>query len=229
MPETWSRGRPAAGAPPRPAPPGRVRVDCHLHTIHSGDAVTKVEHLARRVAEERLDVVCVTDHHTLVGAYEALEHEIGARVIVGEEVRTYDGEIIGLFLSERIPYVLPLADVVKRIKDQGGLVYAPHPLDTRRTSLGADVLVKLCEEGVVDAVETLNAKCREPAKDLGAERIARRYGLPMGAGSDAHDPQGIGAAYVEMPDFDGPKEFLAALHEGVITGEFRDYVGYVYS
>ncbi|WP_345463691.1 PHP domain-containing protein [Actinoallomurus oryzae] len=205
----------------------RVRVDCHLHTVHSGDAVTTVERLAERVRAERLDVVCVTDHHTLRGAHEAIERDVGARIVVGEEIRTGAGEVIGLFLTGRIPYVLPLADAVRRVREQGGLVYAPHPYDPARAGLGADGLAALHAAGALDAVEVFNAKIADQELNRRAARFAEAYGLPGGAGSDAHDPEGVGAAYVEMPDFDGPQDFLAALRAGRIVGEYRPHVGYL--
>ena len=208
-------------------PVRRVRVDCHLHTVHSGDAVTTVEQLAGRLRRERVDVVCVTDHHTLAGAHEALSREIGARVVVGEEIRTHAGEIIGLFLTERVPYVLPLEEAARRVRAQGGLVYAPHPFDASRTSLGAEGLARLRELDLLDVVEVFNAKCARAEDNLRAARFAREHGLPEAGGSDAHDPQGVGAAYVEMPDFDGPAAFLAALPEGRVTGELRRHVGYL--
>ncbi|HZE33529.1 MAG TPA: PHP domain-containing protein [Actinoallomurus sp.] len=203
----------------------RVRVDCHLHTVHSGDAVTTVERLAARVREERLDVVCVTDHHTLAGAHEALAREIDARVVGGEEIRTHAGEIIGLFLTERVPYVLPLEEAAGRVRAQGGLVYAPHPFDASRTSLGAEGLARLRAMDALDVVEAFNAKIADQEDNRRAARFAAEHGLPVAAGSDAHDPQGIGAAYVEMPDFDGPGQFLASLTDARITGEFRAHIG----
>ena len=104
------------------------------------------------------------------------------RVVVGEEIRTPDGDVIGLFLTERIPYVLPLAEVIGRIKAQGGLVYVPHPFDLARSSLGR-VLPGLCAEGAVDIIEVFNAKiadqgAQRQAADLAARvRPARRGGL----------------------------------------------------
>jgi predicted metal-dependent phosphoesterase TrpH len=209
------------GTPSGPRP-GWVRADCHLHTVASGDAWTTIEALAERVEQCRLDVVCITDHNVTSAALEALERGIGARVIVGEEIRTPSGDVIGLFLAERIPYVLPLAEVTARIRAQGGLVYAPHPFDAGRSSLGA-ALPPLCEAGQVDVIEVFNAKVADPAVNGQAAALAARFGLPGGAGSDAHDPAGIGAAWIEMPDFDGPASFAAALAQGVITGEYRDH------
>ena len=202
--------------------PGWVRADCHLHTIASGDAWTTLDQLAERVVAVGLDVVFITDHNVTTAAVTAMERGIGARVIVGEEIRTPKGDIIGLYLNERIPYVLPLAEVTGRIRAQGGLIYAPHPFDQGRSSLGAS-LVDLCETGQVDVIEIYNAKIINQDANKEAAELAARYSLPGGAGSDAHDPVGIGAAYLEMPDFDGPASFLSSLGRATITGEYRDY------
>ena len=203
-------------------PPGWVRVDCHLHTVASGDSVLTVEELAGRARQAGLDVVCVTDHNVTHAAVAAAERDIGVRVIVGEEVRTPDGDVIGLFLTERIPYVLPTAEVVGLIRGQGGLVYAPHPFDLGRSSLGR-VLPGLCAAGAVDVIEVFNAKVADQGLNDEAARLAKRFGLPGGAGSDAHDAPGVGAAYLEMPDFDGPASFLAGLADARVTGEYRDH------
>jgi predicted metal-dependent phosphoesterase TrpH len=184
--------------------------------------VLTVEELADRARQAGLDVVCVTDHNVTHAAVAAAERDLGVRVIVGEEVRTPDGDVIGLFLSERIPYVLPVAEVVGLVRGQGGLVYAPHPFDLGRSSLGR-VLPGLCAAGSVDVIEVFNAKVADQALNAEAARLAARFGLPGGAGSDAHDAPGVGAAYLEMPDFDGPGSFLAALADARVTGEFRDH------
>jgi predicted metal-dependent phosphoesterase TrpH len=206
-----------------PGPPaGHVRVDCHLHTVASGDSVLTVEELADRARQAGLDVVCVTDHNVTHAAVAAAERDLGVRIIVGEEIRTRDGDVIGLFLTERIPYVLPLAEVIGLIRGQGGLVYVPHPFDPVRSSLGA-VLPALCAEGAVDVIEVFNAKIADPALNARALSLARSFGLPGGAGSDAHDAPGVGAAYLDMPDFDGPASFRAALAGARVTGEFRDH------
>ena len=206
------------GSPPPPTPAGWVRVDCHLHTVASGDAVLTLDQLAERAEQVGLDVVCITDHNVTSAAVAAAERDLGLRVIVGEEIRTPDGDMIGLFLTERVPYVLPVAEVVARIRAQGGLVYAPHPFDPARSSLGR-VLPALCAAGAVDIVEVFNAKTATREPNDRAAALATAYALPGGAGSDAHDPPGVGAAFLEMPDFDGPAAFLAALADARITGD----------
>src|SRR5271165_4366954 len=201
---------------------GWVRVDCHLHTVASGDAVLTLEQLAERARQVGLDVVCITDHNVTSAAITATERDLGVRIIVGEEIRTPDGDVIGLFLTERIPYVLPLPEVTGRIRTQGGLVYAPHPFDLGRSSLGR-VLPGLCAEGAVDVIEVFNAKIADQALNDRAAELAGAFSLPAGAGSDAHDAPGVGVAYLEMPDFDGPASFLAALAHARVTGEFRPH------
>ena len=189
----------------------------------SGDAVTTLDQLAERAARERIDVVAITDHNETAAAMRAAASWSGPlRVIVGEEIRTQAGEVIGLFLTERIPYVLPVAEAIGRIREQGGLVYLPHPYDPVRGSLGA-AADALCADGMADIVEVFNAKLADQALNDRAAALARRFGLPGGAGSDAHDPAGLGAAYLEMPDFDGPASFLASLASARVVGEYRDH------
>jgi predicted metal-dependent phosphoesterase TrpH len=206
-----------------PMPSGWVRVDCHLHTVASGDAVTTLDQLAERALAERIDVVCITDHNETRAAIEAAARWSSAvRVIVGEEIRTQAGEIIGLFLTKRVPYVLPVADAVASIRAQGGLVYLPHPFDPVRGSIGAKAH-RLCADGMADIVEVFNAKIADQDVNAEAADLARRWGLPAGAGSDAHDPPGIGAAYLEMPDFDGPASFLSSLRNATVAGKYRPH------
>jgi predicted metal-dependent phosphoesterase TrpH len=203
-------------------PPGWIRVDCHLHTAASGDAVTTIEEVAERARAHDIDVVCITDHNVTAAAVAAAERDLGVRVVIGEEVRTPDGDVIGLFLTERIPYVLPLREVVSLISGQGGLVYLPHPFDAGRSSLG-EAASGLCAAGLADVVEVFNAKIEDQARNGQAADLAARFGVAAGAGSDAHDPAGLGAAYLDMPDFDGPAGFVASLREAVITGEYRPH------
>jgi predicted metal-dependent phosphoesterase TrpH len=204
------------------APVGQVRLDCHLHTAASGDAVLTIEQLADRARQAGLDAVCVTDHNLTSAAEAAARSELGVRIIVGEEIRTPSGDVIGLFLKERIPYVLPLAEVIARIRDQGGLVYVPHPFDPVRSSIGR-VLHGLCAEGSVDVIEVFNAKIEDQAYNDKAAAAAAEFGIPAAVGSDAHDADGVGAAYLDLPDFDGPASFRAALAHARLAGEHRPH------
>ena len=195
----------------------------HMHTMWSGDATTTPDELHEALAESRIDVLCITDHGTTNGAMK-LAQELGCRVIVGEEVRSGSGEIIGLFLDQRVPAGLKSHEVVEHIRNQGGLVYIPHPFDPMRHCLNEDVLAGLARDGGVDAIEVLNAKVSLSSLNRRAADFAAEHDLPGGAGSDAHEPSAIGAAFVEMPDFpDGdPDAFIASLRRGRVVGHHYD-------
>lgn len=216
---------PAASLHPHlaaPRAPGCIRVDLHMHTCYSGDAVTTLGEFAERVEDSGLDVVCVTDHHAIRGALDLVRLELPARVVVGEEIRTTAGELIGLFLTERVPFGLSPIETVERIRGQGGLVYVPHPFDVTRRALHEPVLRELCAERAIDAVEVFNAKVSLEHLNHKAGSLAAEFDLPGGAGSDAHDPAGIGAAFVEMADFDGPADFLEQLGGARVVGHRFD-------
>jgi len=200
---------------------GWVRVDLHSHTMWSGDSTTTPDELVQAVVESGLDVLCITDHNAIRGA-EELADVLPCRVIIGEELRTHAGEIIGLFLQERVPFGVSPREAAARIKEQGGVVYIPHPFDPMRRNLAEPALVDLADAGLVDAIEVFNAKTSLRHLNERAAQFAGRRGLAAGAGSDAHVPDALGSAYVEMPDFDGPDDFLDSLRRGVIVGHHYD-------
>ena len=152
-----------------------------------------------------------------------LARVLGCRVVVGQEQRTPSGELIGLFLSQRIPPDSdPPGTTALAIREQGGLVYVPHPFDPLRHRLEESVFEDLAEQGFVDAVEVRNGKTSLEHLNEQAARAATRLGLPGGAGSDAHVPEAIGSVYVEVDDFiDGPS-FLCSLRGGQIVGHHFD-------
>ena len=204
-----------------PLPAGWVRVDLHSHTMWSGDSTTTPDELERAVIESGIDVLCITDHNAIAGAVE-LADRLPCRVVVGEEMRTSAGELIGLFLTDRVPMGLPPDDSARAIRDQGGVVYVPHPFDPMRRNLTAQALSRLADDGLVDAIEVLNAKTSLDSLNRRAAEFAADHGLLRGGGSDAHVPDAIGAACVEMPDFDGPAEFLVNLGQGRVVGHHWD-------
>lgn len=209
-------------ADPRPA--GTLRVDCHAHTMWSGDSTTTPDELAEAVADAGIDVLCVTDHGTIAGA-RRLAGSLPCQVVVGQEQRTPDGEVIGLYLRERIPHGLRSAvEAARAVRAQGGLVYLPHPFDPMRHRLTDRAMAELVEEELVDVVEVLNAKTSLEHAAFASAAFAVTHELSGGAGSDAHVPEAIGAAYVEVPAFDvgDPAAFLAALEAGRIVGHRSD-------
>jgi predicted metal-dependent phosphoesterase TrpH len=202
-------------------PAGWVRVDMHSHTMWSGDSTTTPEELAAAVADAGIDVLCITDHNAIKGAVDLL-HRLSCRVVVGEELRTHAGEIIGLFLEQRIPVGVQPDEAARAIRAQGGIVYIPHPYDPMRRNLSEAALDALIDMGLVDAIEVINAKTSLRSLNERAASTAESHDLAAGAGSDAHVPDAIGAAYVEMPDFDGPRDFMAKLRVGRTVGHHWD-------
>lgn len=200
---------------------GRVRVDLHTHTMWSGDSTTTPDEFAPALAASGLDVVCITDHNAIAGAVE-LADRLECRVIVGEELRTAAGEIIGLFLTERVPMGVAHLDAARMIRDQGGVVYVPHPFDPMRRNLREDALYELAEADLIDAIEVINAKTSLQSLNRRAAEFAAEFGIVAGAGSDAHVPDALGSAWVEIDDFATPMEFLAALGTGTVHGHHWD-------
>jgi hypothetical protein len=197
----------------------RIDVDLHMHTDHSSDCATPVEVLLDTARAQGLGAIAVTDHNVISGALEAQEkaEAYGVKVIVGEEVKTASqGEVIGLFLRERIPRGLSLQETVAEIKRQGGIVYVPHPFDRMHAVPDYEHLLPIVDD--VDAIEIYNPRVAVGAFNEEAERFAAKYRILAGAGSDAHVAQGLGSVRVRMPDFDGPEEFLEALrHAEILT------------
>jgi len=198
-----------------PANANLIRVDLHNHTHYSPDSILSPRRFVHEAQRRGLDVVAVTDHNTIRGALTV--RELSERpVIIGEEVKSADGEILGLFLSEEVPKRLAASETIARIKEQGGLVGVPHPFDYLRSALSEDVMVALI--GHIDFIEALNARMVFPAHNDKARDFAAAHTLPTTAGSDAHSAWEVARCYVEMPPFEGARDFLAALRHGRLTG-----------
>jgi predicted metal-dependent phosphoesterase TrpH len=188
-----------------------IRVDLHVHSSASFDCTVPPEQVAARCRQLGLAPVFLTDHDSIEGALSLQSSE---PVIVGEEVLTTGGELIGLFMKERVPADLAPKDAANRIKDQGGLIYLEHPYDRTRRHLGEDAIENLAE--LIDIVEVFNGRSDEKANRRAADLCAT-LGAAPGAGSDAHTIREIGSVYVEMEDFDAAPDFLAKLRAGKIV------------
>ena len=192
-----------------------IDVDLHMHTDHSYDCATPVEVLLAAAKERGLGAVAVTEHNEISGALEAAAKAEGIKVIVGEEVKTAgEGEVIGLFLSEKIERGMSMAETVAEIKRQGGLVYMPHPFDRMHSVPDYKYLLPVLDS--VDLIEVFNPRIAIPEFNAEAVRFAAKYRIPAGAGSDAHVPQGLGSVRIRMHDFDGPEEFLESLRDAEV-------------
>ncbi|WP_369411417.1 PHP-associated domain-containing protein [Deinococcus betulae] len=204
-----------------------MRVDLHLHTEVSHDCRTPLRDIPSWLLRTNTRVIAVTDHDQHRGGLElqAIVRDLGLddrlSVIAGEEITTSEGELIGLFLQERIPPQLSPEETVREIKAQGGLVLLQHGFDPlKRYRLRPEATERIA--GEVDIVETFNSRLSRHRWNRAAEAWAHQRGLPMCAGSDAHTLRDIGEAWVETPfrTVNTPAQLLAALQEGVVAGRW---------
>jgi predicted metal-dependent phosphoesterase TrpH len=194
----------------------------HTHSEYSPDSRTPLAVQALAIKVARLDVVCATDHNTIEGALRLRELADGFRVIVGEEISSRDGEIIGLFLEKPVPRDLSAEETIARIHEQGGLASIPHPYSHNRIyRIRREALERVWP--TIDAIEVFNAREAIANDNRRALAFSQLHGIPGAVGSDAHRPWEIGRAYVEMPDFTGPGDFIASLREGDVTGRLAGH------
>ncbi len=193
-----------------------IHVDLHMHTDHSPDCATPVDTLLDTAKKVGLDAIAVTDHNEVSGALAARDRANGIKVIVAEEVKTADqGEVIGLFIEEKIPRGMTLQETIAEIRRQGGLVYVPHPFDRMHSVPDYEHLLDVVED--IDAMEVFNPRVAFSAFNEEAARFAAKYRIVAGAGSDSHVAQGLGSVKIKMRDFDGPDEFLESLRDADIV------------
>jgi len=203
-----------------------LRLDLHVHTRASHDCRSDYADVVATARARGLDRIAITDHNEIEGAFRArdLDPEL---VIVGEEVKTAEGvDVSGLFLSERIPKGTSAGETARAVREQGGLVYVPHPFASGK-GLGEQVLADI--EPWVDIVEVFNARVHRPELNERACRWARQRDLPGGAGSDAHTLREIGRGVVEVPSYEGVSDFLEALRVGRVDGRYSSYFVHIAS
>lgn len=193
-----------------------LRADLHSHTYSSPDCLTTAKEIIAACRKAGINCLAVTDHNAIGGALE-VEKLASFHVIVGEEIRTTEGEIIGLFLDRPVPKGLSPEETIDRIRDQSGLVLVPHPFDRlRRSTIRPDTLRRIVPQ--VDIIEVFNARIMLPGLSGMARSLAASHGKAVSAGSDAHTAGEIGHGYVEMPEFTGRDGFLASLAQGTVRG-----------
>jgi predicted metal-dependent phosphoesterase TrpH len=193
-----------------------VRVDLHVHTCYSPDSETSLEEVIETARRRGLRKVAVTDHNRLEGGLR-LREAAPELTIVGEEIRTTEGELLCFFLEKEIPGGLPPEEAIALVRDQNGVVGISHPMDQlRREAMGRAALTRIREQ--LDCAEVFNARCLLPGDNRRVAAWAAELGLPGTAGSDAHHTVEIGRAYVEMPPFLGADDFLEKLASGQVRG-----------
>jgi hypothetical protein len=203
-----------------------IHVDLHMHTDHSPDCATPVEVLVETAKERGLGAIAITDHNEISGALaarELAEADGDLKVIVAEEVKTAEqGEVIGLFIQEKIPRGMTMAETIAEIRRQGGLVYVPHPFDRLHSVPDYEHLLEIVED--IDILEVFNPRVALTAFNEEAERFAAKYRIVPGAGSDSHVAQGLGSVMIRVHDFDGPEEFLEAMRDADIVRKHKNLI-----
>ena len=197
-----------------------LRLDLHNHTHFSADGLMTPEVLLETAKAKGIGCIAVTDHNTVQGALEALALSRAdstlPRVIPGVELRTQAGEIIGLYVNEEIPRGLPLGEAARRIREQGGLVYLPHPFDVFRR--GAITRAERDDAAVLaDLVEVVNGRSLSGRSTRKARDLAVRSGKPGGAGSDAHRKSEVGRARVVVSDHPTRDTLVALVAAGTVS------------
>jgi predicted metal-dependent phosphoesterase TrpH len=179
------------------------KADVHVHTKYSGftkyslaqfpESIAEPDMVVKAAIHRGLDVLCITDHNSIVGALKAQKYAAGSpgiEIVIGEEISTSEGEMLGLFLQEKIDPGLGAQETVECIHNQGGIAIAPHPFSPHCPCLGHKV--KYLN---LDGIEVFNAIHRVPYSNMLAIRKSVTNGKACTGGSDAHSVEMVGNAY----------------------------------
>ena len=190
------------------------KLDLHTHSTKSRDGGISSNHYAHVIDSGILDYIAVTDHNHVSMALE-LKKRFGSHIIVGEEVSTNDGEIIGLYLSKKIPKNMSAKKTVQAIKDQQGLVYIPHPFETVRSGISKKTLTSIIDD--VDIIEVYNGRAIFQNKGPEAATAARIHNKPGMASSDAHGLKGLGTTYANIDYKPTHENLVKQLHTAKLS------------
>jgi predicted metal-dependent phosphoesterase TrpH len=174
-------------------------LDMHIHSKYSPDSIAEPKEIVKTAIKKSLSAIAITDHNTIKGGLETKKFETPkCKVIVGAEIMTDHGEIIGLFLNKEIK-ATALLEVIDEINNQGGIVIVPHPFDKSRKSA-----FNITEEyaSKVDCIECFNGRCIKDEYNLNALNFSKKYNITPVGGSDAHHLWEIGNAYTFINDDD---------------------------
>ncbi|MBI5122508.1 PHP domain-containing protein [Candidatus Roizmanbacteria bacterium] len=204
-----------------------IKIDLHTHSIISPDGAGSIteENFEQLIREGVLDCIAITDHNETSFALR-LHKKLGDKIIVGEEIMTRDGEMIGLFLSKTISPGLSVSETVKEIHKQGGLVYIPHPFETLRKGLQKDVLGQIV--GKIDILEVFNGRGLLRGKTKEATEFARANNLIGAASSDAHGYGGIGKTFSLIRELPTHKTLKILLQQGRLKRKYAPLWSYLY-
>lgn len=185
-----------------------IKIDLHTHSVSSPDGGIQPEDYARIIEDGVLDYIAITDHNTVEFAKQ-LQATLGDRIIVGEEIMSRNGELVGLFLKDLVPPGMSVLDTAKAIKAQGGLVYVPHPLETVRKGLGHESLEIIAD--YIDIMEVHNGRALFQNRGPQSHTWARLHNKAIAASSDAHGKRGLGHTFSIVGKKPTPKNLVELL------------------
>jgi predicted metal-dependent phosphoesterase TrpH len=185
-----------------------LKADLHVHSYRSNDSCSTPSAIVSRCLKTGINCLAITDHNTIEGALE-IQRIAPFTVIIGEEIKSSGGDIIGLFLNEVIPAGLTPLETAKAIKTQSGLVMAPHPFDRVRSSaMGIKGFHEIITH--LDLIETFNGRNWFNSSDIKATELSIKYKLGTVTVTDSHSTLELGRSYNLMPQFDGTASGLLA-------------------
>ena len=192
------------------------RVDLHVHTNYSLDSTTSLSNIVKRAVDKNVDCIAITDHGTIEGALY-LREMAPFQVIVGQEIKTTQGDLIGLFLSKQVPSGLHPVEAVKCVRRQNGIVMLPHPFDRiRGSALTPEAISDVLH--MADLIEGFNARNVFRSSDRMAKELAVSSSIPIVAVSDAHTVSELGNTYTQIPKLSNdPKKFLESIRQGFLV------------
>jgi len=177
-----------------------MKADLHIHTNFSYDGLPSPQEVVEMALLKKIDCIAITDHGEVKGAIEAEKFSQGKNILVipGIEIKSKEGDILGLNLRKKIPDKLSAKETIEKIIELGGFPVIPHPFDFFIYFKGIENLASFFQERGV-AIEVLNASLFFNFSNFEAQEFAKKYNLPFTAGSDAHSAEFIGKAYLEIP------------------------------
>lgn len=190
-----------------------LRAELHCHSQHSPCSQMSLEQLIEQCCKKEISIVALTDHNTTIGAFELQKQAPDwLTVIIGEEVHSREGDVIGLFLTENIAPEQPIEETIKQIKSQGGLVLLPHPMDRlRKSAVGPEVAERV--KNSLDFISIFNSRCLFNADNKKAAGFAKANHIPSYVESDAHSTAEVGRALNVIPPYKNPEEFKESLKQ----------------
>jgi len=199
-----------------------MKIDFHVHTEYSNDGCMKLEDIKKVLAEKRIvDAIAITDHNEIEGALK-LKEVFKDNIIVGEEIDTGEGEIIGYWLNERIKPEQGIKKTLEHIKKQGGYSCIPHLFDKVR-SKHADIVILNRFVDEIDMIEVFNSRNLFKGSNEDAKQFAIKNNLLAIVGSDAHYKKEIGNAYLDcdtgLKSVGSPKDVLYAIKSAILKGK----------